>query len=195
MADNINYNHYLSEDYYDDFSKMCEKAQTMIFNYLLDGDVDFFHIENDWLPYYLSPIEQIFYVAYKIVIHKVDFSGKCMNGHPLFLIFREELYSQSEIQYKDKNYTVDFEFDLVKRKNLYGLTNDLKYVIELDGYEYHSSKKQMEYDYERENNLKELGYKVIRFTGSQVYKNPFQCVVKFMNIILNDMKKNKKYGQ
>ena len=36
----------------------------------------------------------------------------------------------------------------------------------------------MNYDYERENELKLAGYDIMRFTGSQVYNNPLECIEK-----------------
>ena len=35
--------------------------------------------------------------------------------------------------------------------------------------------------------LKKLGYKVVRFTGSQIYKHPLSCVDILITIILNDI--------
>ena len=60
---------------------------------------------------------------------------------------------------------------------------DFKLIIECDGFDYHSNKKQMTYDYKRENNLKLNGYDIIRFTGSQIYNDPMDCVKKIMKYI------------
>jgi len=49
-------------------------------------------------------------------------------------------------------------------------------IVEADGYEYHSTKKQREKDFERQVTLMKKGYMVLRFTGSQIYKDPIHCV-------------------
>lgn len=103
-----------------------------------------------------SPIEQIFTIAfyYILSINNID---------------DIKMFSQ----YKVKKYCVDFYIEY----------NGKKYAIELDGFDYHSNKKQMNYDYKREQDLNELGYRVIRFTGSQVFNSPFDCAIKLLNII------------
>ena len=107
------------------------------------------------------------------------------------------LKEQHLIQYKDKKYIADFaiDFNLIDEDDEEYLLDKTylrkhKYVIELDGHDYHKTKQQMSADYERENNLKELGYSVIRFTGSQVYNNPLSCVDKMITIIANDIDKD-----
>jgi very-short-patch-repair endonuclease len=79
-------------------------------------------------------------------------------------------------QHKIENYRVDFAVP------------DKKVAIELDGHDYHKTKKQRTYDAERERNIELLGWKVIRFTGSEVYKDVDYCVEqvnKFIEMIDN----------
>ena len=64
----------------------------------------------------------------------------------------------------DKKYRVDF---LLPSKNV---------VIELYGYEYHNTKYKITKDAERERYLQRKGYQVIRFTGSEIYKDAQKCV-------------------
>jgi very-short-patch-repair endonuclease len=61
------------------------------------------------------------------------------------------------------NYRVDF---LIPSK---------KIIIELYGYEYHKTKEKITKDAERERNLQKIGYQVLRFTGSEIYKNVRKC--------------------
>lgn len=49
-------------------------------------------------------------------------------------------------------------------------------VIELDGHEYHKTREQRTSDAQRQRYLEAHGWRVIRFTGSEVYKNPQACV-------------------
>lgn len=49
-------------------------------------------------------------------------------------------------------------------------------AIEIDGYDYHKTKEQREYDYNRERYLLKNGYTPIRFTGTEVFLDPDKCV-------------------
>jgi very-short-patch-repair endonuclease len=71
----------------------------------------------------------------------------------------------------DKKYRVDF---LVPSK---------KIVVELYGYEYHRDKRKLTQDAQRERYLQMKGYQVLRFTGSEVYKDATQCVDEVLAII------------
>lgn len=51
-----------------------------------------------------------------------------------------------------------------------------KVVVELYGYQYHHTKKKLTQDAERERYLQRLGYQVIRFTGTEIYKDVRKCV-------------------
>lgn len=55
-------------------------------------------------------------------------------------------------------------------------------VVEIDGHEAHKTKEQRYKDYQRERFLQKEGYTVIRFTGSEVYLNPKQCVLEMLEI-------------
>lgn len=62
------------------------------------------------------------------------------------------------------NYRVDF---LIPSK---------KIIIELYGYQYHNTKQKITKDAERERKLQKLGYQIIRFTGTEIYKDVKKCV-------------------
>jgi very-short-patch-repair endonuclease len=51
-----------------------------------------------------------------------------------------------------------------------------KIIIELYGYAYHNTKQKITKDAERERHLQKLGYTIIRFTGSEIYKDVDKCV-------------------
>ena len=49
-------------------------------------------------------------------------------------------------------------------------------VVELDGHDFHErTKEQAQRDKSRDRALTDLGYHVIRFTGSEVYADPMKC--------------------
>lgn len=113
-----------------------------------------------------SPIEQIFCLAYKIYSfekYDSDFSeGLCFER-------------QYKIEAKSgKNYVADFlihhEFASSESKSV---------VIECDGHDYHKlTKEQVEHDNDRDFDIKETGYDIIHFSGSQIFKSPMKCAEK-----------------
>lgn len=58
-----------------------------------------------------------------------------------------------------------------------------KVVIELDGHDYHKTKEQRTHDAERERFLEMQGWRVIRFTGSEVYKDSERCIDETLALI------------
>lgn len=181
----------------------CDKAKDILLSWAVDYDNndtlgDF--LINKGVESNLSPIEQIFYVAfhYSLSVHK-EFD-KYNNWTDTSFI--DELMYLLESQKKiviDKNYIVDFIIDFTtKNENgspIFKIPLDLKYAIELDGFNYHSNKKQMNYDYERENKLKKIGYNVIRFTGSQIYNHPMETINDLLEIIKRDIDKELGNGR
>ena len=63
-----------------------------------------------------------------------------------------------------EKYRVDF---FIKSKNL---------IIELDGHDFHKTKEQRTNDAIRQRFLEKKGYRLIRFTGSEIYQNVDKCV-------------------
>lgn len=55
-------------------------------------------------------------------------------------------------------------------------------IVEANGAEYHSTKEQRERDFKRQQTLMKKGYMVLRFTGSEIYKDPIHCVNHIMRI-------------
>ena len=91
---------------------------------------------------------------------------------------------QEEIETKHKKYRVDFLIP-VYYKNQGGIN----FVIECDGHDFHQkTKKQVEADNERQRDLQEEGFEVIRFSGTEIYHKPYQCALTIKNIILSKCK-------
>jgi very-short-patch-repair endonuclease len=89
----------------------------------------------------------------------------------LFLVAANKLgYVASFIpQYELSGYRLDFAIP------------NKKIAIEIDGYNFHKTKEQMNYDYKREQSLEILGWRVFRFTGSQVFKNSENVSIMSLN--------------
>lgn len=162
------------------FEKLCDKAKNIIFNALSHPNtLQYFYVLD--LPdelLQMSPIEQIFYICADIFTILHDNSI--------------DIEQQKFIVVNGKKYRADFyaERFLIGNEEHY-LKNPI--IIELDGHDYHSTKEQRNYDYERENNLKLAGYHVIRFTGSQVFRTPFDCIEKVYQYVAR-LVKNKEYN-
>ena len=185
---------------FSEYNKLCDKAKSFFFNYVLLQSIyleqsNYFEALNVYEIFNskLTPIEQIFYIAFRLYTGDFARDFDVKTEVPLSVLLSEEITTQKEVICNGTKYIIDFVIDFSRKsitnnKYIYPKLKNLKYAVEVDGYDYHSSKKQMEQDYTRENNLKKCGYKVIRFTGSQVYKKPLSCVDMLVNIIVNDIK-------
>lgn len=161
------------------FEKLCDKAKNIIFNAIRQEKTMVYFAVLD-LPeniLEMSPIEQIFYV--------------CADIFTLLYENSLDVEAQKFIEANGKKYRADFYAE----RFLFGNTEyylNKPIIIELDGHDYHSTKEQRNRDYERENNLKLAGYNVLRFTGSQVYNEPFECLAKVYKFT-NQLIMNKEY--
>jgi very-short-patch-repair endonuclease len=74
-------------------------------------------------------------------------------------------------QYQIGKYRVDFRLE----SNCSG--RRILAVIECDGHDFHErTKEQAARDRKRDRDLQSEGYLVFRFTGSQIYRDPWGCV-------------------
>jgi len=151
------------------FIKIPRRAQELLFNYLItmpsEGAGHFLYVASiPDIEAVKSPIEYIYYLANEIYSYEytIDTEYICT--------------PQYEINVNNKNYFADFH---------YGINNEgdicterlLNVLVECDGHDFHQkSKKQVKHDNERQLALQTAGYDVIRFSGTQIYENPFLCV-------------------
>ena len=47
-------------------------------------------------------------------------------------------------------------------------------IVECDGFDYHSDRDRFTNDRQRDRTLISLGYEVLRFSGSEIYRDPFK---------------------
>lgn len=74
-------------------------------------------------------------------------------------------------QVKIDNYRADFM--ILHRKGIFGVS---AVVIECDGHEFHErTKEQAARDKARDRELQSRGFKVFRFTGSEIWADPLGC--------------------
>ncbi len=125
--------------------------------------------------YCKSPIEKIFYMAYCLMDFDIN------EGKYRYLT----LYPQKEVNVGNKKYYLDFCFIAEDC----GYESDYKLAIECDGHDFHEkTKEQVIRDNERTLDLKMAGYDLLRFSGSQIYNEPFKCAAKTMKYILKKVK-------
>ena len=111
-----------------------------------------------------SPIEKIFYVAFEIVClfrkKELPEYATCMYSNP-----------QCEVEANGHKYVADFAICRETNQEGYGI-----FLVECDGHEFHQkTKQQVERDNTRQYELKMAGFDILRFSGSQIYKDPFKC--------------------
>jgi len=119
----------------------------------------------------LSPVEQIFYNE--------------------FYNLMPELVDELQEKYPD-NDIVNYGHITIKPQVPIGIYKidflcEEKFIIEIDGYEYHKTKEQRQYDYERERYFQKQGYTIIRFTGTDVYLHTKNCIEDLILIVYHKL--------
>ena len=150
----------------DEFEKLPSKAKELIFDNLDNINKNILNTALIFSEYCESPIEKILAVA-------------------LVIKTQETLYfePQVEIKTKNKKYIVDFLIFGDEIVNTY-LKKDFQLIIECDGYNFHQkTKKQVDYDNQREYDLKMEKYEILRFSGSKIYNEPMKCAEEIMAYI------------
>jgi very-short-patch-repair endonuclease len=78
-------------------------------------------------------------------------------------------------------YRVDFAM-WIPAEPQYGL------IVECDGHEFHErTKEQAERDKFRDRALQAKGFKVFRFTGREIWRDPFKCATEVLRMAENDI--------
>jgi len=186
--DKENTSHKLDLEY---FLNLPRRAQELLFlcmcNHHNDNPLS---ILSFGYEYKMSPIEIIFDIAHEILKYE-----NLVN--PAFE-FCHSTQINSTIKINNKKYVPDFLYvydffddainilayeyaienpEATEYKTYKYSNENLKVVIECDGHDFHEkTKEQVKRDNERQLALQMAGYDVIRFSGSQIYNEPFQCV-------------------
>lgn len=70
---------------------------------------------------------------------------------------------------------------------------NLNYAIEIDGHNFHEkTKEQVQADKRKDRDYLKYGFTPIRFSGSEVYRNPIDCVRETLSIIFYTLKEKSK---
>lgn len=125
-----------------------------------------------------SPIEELFLAA--IFAAGIDSSGAAnIYGRPYHDGF--EFFAGDHVwpQAKIGNYRLDF---LAVHVEPNGRRNFV--AVECDGHDFHEkTKRQAAHDKMRDRFLTAQGIKVLRFTGSEIYRDPLACWCETFNVL------------
>lgn len=130
--------------------------------------------------------------------HKVaDFNYKNMNDvfqkldeiqktHPFYKL----QFCESPIEVEFYSLCLDSLSELIPQVNVGHFRVDFavpnkKIAIELDGHDFHKTKEQRTYDAQRDRYLVKEGWKIIRFTGTEIHSDVMKCIREAEEIINN----------
>lgn len=124
----------------------------------------------------ISPVEQLFFIEW-------EYQGWGQEDHP-------PLIPQYKKEEETGEYRIDFVVDFFchvvmgsSRRIIHGNEKEIHHAIpvpllgiEIDGHIWHEkTKKQVEYHKKRERFLVSRGWRLLRFSGSEVFKSPWKC--------------------
>jgi len=116
-----------------------------------------------------SPIEQLLYINLNFLAYKegIEYNDVeyLWNGTPV--VYGLQIMSQIKIG----KYIVDF---LIGYKNRYDKPQN-QVIVECDGHIWHErTKEERKKEKERDRFLTSEGYKILHFTGSEIFNNPYK---------------------
>ncbi len=153
-----------AEDFTRAFRSMPDKVVELYYEfakgYLANEAPEYLFFLNEYiveLTQCESPIEQILLLMLKL------FSDYLWLGY--------EFEVQKDIQIEDKTYRADIYYT----SESFMPNNPYRLVIECDGHEFHeATKEQVAKRNDRDLDLKNAGYDVLHFSGSQIYNDPYK---------------------
>lgn len=136
---------------------------------------------NNCVELVKSPIERLLWIALHAVckVNCVEINAEpWYDGKEERQGFGLHVVPQLEIE----PYRVDF---LVWNEVHKQATTD--WVIECDGHEFHErTKAERQYEKKRDRFLTTRGYKILRFTGSEIFKDPYSVAVEIIRAVSGD---------
>jgi very-short-patch-repair endonuclease len=130
-----------------------------------------------------SPIEQILYIAMKSVMRICCIgdsdSRESINGN----IYVNGVWIQP--QFHIGKYRVDFLVSY-SNVNIKGIGEQVKneVIVECDSQAFHDrSESERRYEKKRDRDMQSLGYKVFRFTGSEIISTPMDIAIDILSFV------------
>jgi very-short-patch-repair endonuclease len=136
---------------------------------LVDAQVDYW--QNEFEQICESPIEVAFAVAFMAVgYHEAGRVALLLAEHDDLERAGIDAKRFLRVQRKIDPYRVDFLIGASLSDAAPAI------VVECDGHDYHErTKEQAARDRSRDRELQSRGFKVFRFTGSEIYRDAFKC--------------------
>jgi hypothetical protein len=128
---------------------------------------------SDSLEVCESPIEKLLHLSFIrcSLLHTSHPNTKEDPAWFNFTVVPQYIISLGE----DITHRADFLLRIWDRKET---NNVVEIVIECDGHDFHEkTKSQAKKDRSRDRKLQNMGYYVLRFTGSEIFEDSFQCVM------------------
>lgn len=97
---------------------------------------------------------------------------------------RGDLYRSADIWYWTQYPVLDWKVDFVLGKR--GADNSAHFVVvECDGHDFHErTKEQAAKDRSRDRRLQDAGFRIHRYTGHELYKQPYDCVSQALTALI-----------
>lgn len=148
----------------DDFEAMAASYRAGLEEWMRDGPSHLRAKLVNLLSKCESPIERRMGAALFGFMHGLFDDHECVKLSP---------------QYQIGQYRVDFLLELV------GKADSVSVVVECDGHAFHERTKfQAERDKRRDREITHAGYTVLRFTGSEIWRDPVECAVSVIDTAL-----------
>jgi hypothetical protein len=144
-----------------------------------------------------SPIEQLFAVS---LFNFMEWYGYKYGAAEELTVHQQEV-----VKGLPKPYRVDFLLETTTyemapddpRADRNGLVEVVysQVVVECDGHDFHErTKEQAQRDKARDRAFHAAGYTVLRFTGSEIWKDPDKCAVEALRMVGEQTRKAKERG-
>lgn len=154
------------EKFIDDIERYSEPVRKMLWDKLC---LEFDSLDEQ-LTGIKSPIEQALFLALRQIKGWVE---------EKIYVEAVALEPQYQVKTKTKTYYLDFLLGVLLKDN-----TQILLAIECDGHDFHEkTKEQARKDRQRERDLTANGYTVIRFTGSEIYEDPYKCAYEIFSLI------------
>lgn len=125
----------------------------------------------------LSPVEQLFFIEWYSLHYRSH--TKRENRYYLIPQFQDESTGKHRLDFRVSlvDYVINTDLQYRFSEKTLMKIPEPKLGIEIDSHQWHEkTKEQVQRDKERERFLIKNGWKLLRFTGSEVYKNPKKCL-------------------
>lgn len=156
--------------------------------------MDFIYCQEPQLVICESPIEQLFLTALNAMRWAYGYENEEIDVGDHYILNGISVFPQHPIG----RYRVDFALVYlvngrvpinwrIKPLQSYAADKATRLIVELDGHEFHDrDEKQRRYEKARDRYLQKSGFKVFRYTGSEIYQNPSKAVAECVAYLTDD---------